>query len=311
MAEAGTEDTKHTATCPDCGSTRLIKDFNRAEIVCLDCGLVIKKDIVDRGPEWRAFDLDQKNNRARTGAPSTFTIHDKGLSTMIDWRDRDIYGKDISSGSRSQIYRLRKWQKRIRVNDAAERNLSFALVELNRLCSNLRLPNTIKEDAAVVYRNALDAGLIRGRSIESVTAAAVYAACRKAGIPRTLNEIEEVSHVSRKEIGRSYRFISFQLQLELAPTNPVSYIPRFASKLGLSPKVQRKAVEILQMAFKAGLTSGKGPMGTSAAALYIASIQEGERRTQKEVAEVAKVTEVTVRNRYKEFEKKLGLQVDV
>ncbi len=311
MVDTDVKEPKYSATCPDCGSSRLIKDFNRAETVCLDCGLVIKKDIIDRGPEWRAFDLDQKNNRARTGAPSTFTIHDKGLSTMIDWRDRDIYGKDISSGNRSQIYRLRKWQKRIRVNDAAERNLSFALVELNRLCSNLRLPNTIKEDAAVVYRNALEAGLIRGRSIESVTAASVYAACRKAGIPRTLNEIEEVSHVSRKEIGRSYRFISFQLRLELAPTNPVSYLPRFSSKLGLSPKVQRRAIEILQMAFKSGLTSGKGPMGTSAAALYIASIQEGERRTQKEVAEVAKVTEVTVRNRYKEFEKKLGLQVDV
>jgi len=290
MVDTDVKEPKYNVTCPDCGSSRLIKDFNRAETVCLDCGLVIKKDIIDRGPEWRAFDLDQKNNRARTGAPSTFTIHDKGLSTMIDWRDRDIYGKDISSGNRSQIYRLRKWQKRIRVNDAAERNLSFALVELNRLCSNLRLPNTIKEDAAVVYRNALEAGLIRGRSIESVTAASVYAACRKAGIPRTLNEIEEVSHVSRKEIG---------------------YLPRFSSKLGLSPKVQRRAIEILQMAFKSGLTSGKGPMGTSAAALYIASIQEGERRTQKEVAEVAKVTEVTVRNRYKEFEKKLGLQVDV
>ena len=105
--------------CFECGSTRLIRDSEVAEIVCLDCGCVASGKLTDRGPEWRAFNQEQREKRARTGAPVTFTIHDKGLSTLIDWRDRDVYGKRIKSNQKAQIYRLRKWQRRVRVSDVA------------------------------------------------------------------------------------------------------------------------------------------------------------------------------------------------
>ncbi|MHC1605255.1 MAG: transcription initiation factor IIB [Candidatus Methanofastidiosia archaeon] len=303
--------TKTKRVCPECGSSRLVKDFDRGEVICANCGLVLKDKVFDMGPEWRAFDSEQKEKRGRVGSPMTFTIHDKGLSTMIDWRNKDVHGRDISPASRAQIYRLRKWQRRIRVSDAAERNLAFAMAELDRISSHLGLPRSIREAAAIIYRKAVEENLIRGRSIESVTAACLYAACRQRGVPRTLEEMAEHSRVDKKEIGRSYRFIIKELSIKLNPTNPIDYIPRFASQLGLSSDVQNRAVEIIGKAVKIGLTSGRGPMGVAAAALYIASIEKGERRTQRDVSEVAKVTEVTVRNRYKELQERLEISIDV
>jgi transcription initiation factor TFIIB len=288
-----------------------VRDYDRAELVCSGCGLVVHDRIMDIGPEWRAFDQEQRDKRGRTGAPMTLTIHDKGLSTMIDWRDRDAHGKDLTPKRRAQIYRLRKWQRRIRVSDATERNLAFALSEIDRMSSHLALPRNIREAASLVYRKAVEERLIRGRSIEGVAAAALYAACRESKIPRTLDEIAEVSRVSKKEIGRSYRFIARELMIHLRPTSPIDYVPRFGSDLGLSGEAQSKAIELLKEAQKKGLTSGRGPTGVAAAAVYIASVLTGERRTQRDVADVARVTEVTVRNRYKELCDKLGLDVEL
>jgi transcription initiation factor TFIIB len=195
------------------------------------------------------------------------------------------------------------------VSNATERNLAFALSELDRMASALGLPRNVRETAAVVYRDAVDKNLIRGRSIEGVAAAALYAACRQCNVPRTLDEIAEVSRVSRKEIGRTYRFISRELGLKLLPTSPIDYVPRFCSGLTLKGEVQSRAVEILRQAGERELTSGRGPTGVAAAAIYISSILGGERRTQREVAEVAGVTEVTIRNRYKELAEKLDIEI--
>ncbi|VUT23918.1 MAG: Transcription initiation factor IIB [Candidatus Methanolliviera sp. GoM_asphalt] len=295
--------------CPRCGSRKLIQDYKRAELVCEDCGFVLDDNIIDPGPEWRAFDHDQRMGRSRTGPPATYTIHDKGLSTMIDWTDKDSYGKTISSTDKAQLYRLRKWQRRIRVNDATERNLAFALSELDRMASALSLPRDVREASALVYRRAVEKNLIRGRSIEGVATAALYAGCRECSVPRTLNEIAAVARVNRKEIGRTYRFIARELKLNFLPISPTAYISRFCSALKLSEAVEAKALETIQRAKEKELTSGKGPTGVAAAAIYIASIVCGEKRTQREVADVVGVTEVTIRNRYKEIASEFGLDI--
>ena len=215
--------------CPECGSTHLSKDYSRAELVCENCGLVIDQDIIDHGPEWRAFDSEQREKRARTGAPMTYTIHDKGLSTVIGWQNRDSYGRSIPTRNRAQLYRLRKWQRRIRISDATERNLAIALSELDRLATGMGLPRTVRETAAMIYRKAVLKKLIRGRSIDGVAAAALYASCRQCHVPRTLDEISNMVHMSRKEIGRNYRYIARELRLKLMPTTPQDYISRFCS----------------------------------------------------------------------------------
>jgi transcription initiation factor TFIIB len=295
--------------CPECGSNHLSKDYSRAELVCRNCGFVLDENMIDQGPEWRAFDSEQREKRARTGAPMSYTIHDKGLSTMIGWKNRDSYGKAIPTRNRAQIYRLRKWARRIRISNATERSLAIAFSELDRMASGMSLPRTVRETAAMTYRKAALKKLVRGRSIEGVITAALYAACRQCHVPRTLDEISSVAHISKKEIGRTYRYVSRELGLKLLPTSPEDYISRFCSELKLSGDVQAKTVAILQDAAHRELTSGRGPSGMAAASLYIASVLCGERRTQREVADVAGVTEVTIRNRYKEITKKLDISI--
>ncbi|MCJ7613974.1 transcription initiation factor IIB [Candidatus Bathyarchaeota archaeon] len=291
--------------CPECGSSRLMRDYECAEIVCMGCGFVVAAKLTDQGPEWRAFDDEQRAKRARAGAPATFTIHDKGLSTMIDWHDRDVYGKRIAPGQKAQIYRLRKWQRRIRVSDATERNLAFALSEISKIANNLNLPKNILETASVIYRKAVKERLIRGRSIQGVTAAAIYVACRQCGLARTLDEISQASTVNKKEVGRSYRFLIKELNYFIPPLKPSQYITKFSNQLTMQGKVEEIAHKILATAKELKLTSGRGPTGIAAAASYIASVLTGERKTQREIAEIAQVTEVTIRNRYKELVERL------
>ena len=295
--------------CPKCGGRHLSKDYSRAELICKNCGLVVEEELIDHGPEWRAFDSDQRQKRARTGAPMTYTIHDKGLSTSIDWRNRDSYGKSIPTRNRAQLYRLRKWQRRVRISDGTERNLAIALSALDRMASTLGLPRIVRETAAMIYRKAALKNLVRGRSIGGVTAAALYAACRQCLVPRTLDEISKLANISKKEIGRTYRYVSRELGLKLLPTSSEDYISRFCNELKLSSDTQAKTLEILKEATRRELTSGRGPTGIAAASLYIASVLCAERRTQREVAEVAGVTEVTIRNRYKELAEKLDIGI--
>jgi len=248
---------KPATECPECGSHRLVQDYGRAEIVCSECGLVIQDSIVDRGPEWRAFDDEQRTLRSRTGPAMTLTIHDKGLSTVIDWRDRDLSGKAISNEARSRFYKLRRWQRRIRVKNNRERGLRNGLSELERMISALGLPKIIHETSALMYRKALENNLIRGRSVEGVASATIYGACRMYKNPRTLDEIAEVSRVSRKEIGRTYRFISHKLRLKLPTSSPEEYLSRFCSLLDLPMGVQKEALRILAEAGKSRILEVK------------------------------------------------------
>lgn len=295
--------------CPECGYDKVRRDDAKGEVICMKCGLVISEDVVDLGKEWRSFDSDQFEERARTGSPKKYVKLNKGLVTMIDRRGRDLRGNKLSSKSKAQMYRLIKWHKRASVSSSMQRNLSIALTELRRVASYLNIPDSLVEAAALLYRKTVEKGLIRGRLIEAVVAAILYTVCRTYHVPRTLNEMAEASGLTKKEIGRTYRFLVRELKLEIPLTNPIHYIPRFAAELNLSGEVQEKGRKIIKQAIDQGLISGRGPTGVAAAAVYIAGLLKGERRTQKEVANVAGVTEVTIRNRYRELKKELGIEV--
>jgi transcription initiation factor TFIIB len=297
--------------CPECGGGKLMRDYDAAEIVCVDCGYVVAEKLADSRPEWRAFDEEQREKRARVGAPLTYTIHDKGLSTSIDWREISSKGNVNVLNQRVEAFKLRKWQSRVRVSDATERNLAIALSELSKLSSSLNLPKNILETASVIYRKAIKKRLVRGRSIQNVAAAAIYMSCRQCGVPRTLDEISDATNLNKKDIGRSYRFMVRELGTFVPPSISNQYAARFSNKLIVSGKAEAIAIKILQLAKDLKLTSGRGPTGIAAAATYIAAVLTNERKTQREIAEVANVTEVTIRNRYKELVDKLQIEVKV
>jgi transcription initiation factor TFIIB len=295
-----TEEQHTSAACPEC-SGHLIADEEHGETVCDDCGLVVDEGEIDRGPEWRAFDSSEKDSKSRVGAPTTNMMHDKGLSTNIDWRDKDAYGNSLGAKQRQKMQRLRKWNERFRTRDSKERNLKQALGEIDRMASALGLPENVRETASVIYRRALDENLLPGRSIEGVSTASVYAAARQAGVPRSLDEITDVSRVEKSEIARTYRYVVRELGLEVAPADPESYVPRFASSLGMSDEAEHRARQLLQNAKEQGVHSGKSPVGLAAAAVYAAALLTNEKTTQAAVSEVADISEVTIRNRYHEL----------
>jgi len=298
-AEERSGERESVRTCPECGGD-VVADEEHGESVCTDCGLVVEEGAIDHGPEWRSFGEDGES-KSRVGAPTTKMMHDDGLSTDIGWQNKDAYGNALSAERRQQMQRLRTWHERFRTRDSKERNLKQALGEIDRMASALGLPENVRETASVIYRRALDEDLLPGRSIEGVASASLYAAARQANTPRSLDELTAVSRVDRMELTRTYRYIVRELRLEVAPADPTRYVGRFASDLDLSDEGDRRARELLKSAERTGVTSGKSPVGLAAAAVYAAALLTGETLTQSRVGDVAGVSEVTIRNRYKEL----------
>lgn len=291
--------------CPHCNSRNFIYDYDRAEIVCSVCGSVIDDKLMDPGPEWRAFDDEQRERRTRVGAPITYAIHDKGLSTIVDIKPRS--GLPISKIS--QFMNLRRLQNRSRLSTARDRNLALALRTIMEIISALNLPKSVLETASVVYRKALENNKVKGRSIKSMAAAAVYLACHLCKHARTLDELSKISMMDKKEIGRSYRSLIKDLTITVTPIPPHSYVKHIAKPLQLPASAELIAYRIVEVARSIRITNGKNPTGIAAAALYMASIISGYKKTQREIAEAANVTEVTVRNRYANLAREI--QVDI
>lgn len=296
--ERETAPERRGSVCPECaGSIR--HDEEHGERACAECGLVLDADEIDYGPEWRAF--DDTTDRRRVGAPVTPLRHDKGLSTTIGWENRDAYGNHLSERKREQLRRLRTWNERFTSKSAQERNLKQAFGELERMASALGLPKPCRETAGVLYRRAVEDGLLPGRSIEAMTTACLYAAARQHGTPRTLVAFASVSRVEKLPVQRAYRYLSAELGLQIEPADPIHYLPQYASELGISDDAERLAREILEAAMERDLHSGRSPAGLAAAAIYGAARLTNERVTQETVGDETGVSSVTVRNRYQEL----------
>jgi len=233
--------------------------------------------------------------------PETLSIHDKGLATVIDWRNRDSTGRRLSAKQRIRMYRLRRWQKRTRISSSTERNLARALGELNTVGSRLKLPRHVIEQASAIYRKLLKNNMVRGRSINGCAAACLYMSCRQAKIARTLDEVTSASSINKKEIGRCYRWIYKELDISVPISKADGYISRLTSELELKTPTEILARKIVSVIRQLRLTGGRNPISIASAAIYVASSVSGKKRTQGEIANAANITEVTIRNRYKEF----------
>ncbi len=299
--------TNLTDRCPRCAKGTVVTDSNTGENFCGKCGFVLTDQAVDSGAEWRSFSKEEHEGRSRAGVPTSLAMHDMGLATIIGPANKDATGKPLSASMKSTIERLRTWDSRSQVHEPVDRNFRQAFSELDRLKDKLAVGDSVIEKAAYIYRNALEKGLVRGRSISALIASALYAACRDTETPRTLKDIAKASNIKRKDIARCYRLLLRELGLKMPVVNPIQCIARIASKAGLSEKTKREATKILKTAEELKISSGKDPMGLAAAALYVACVTNGESKTQRDVAEAAGVTEVTIRNRYKGLKIALNL----
>jgi len=284
--------------CPECRSMKIIQEGGSGETICEVCGLVIAEPTINTGPEWRAFSFNENDNRTRIGLPVRFSLPDIGLSTTF--RPLDVKGE-----TRFDMYRLKKWNQ-ISTKNTYRSSLSRAMIELDRLCYRLNLPQTVQEGTAIIYRKIIKKGLAQGRSIASLTAASIYIMCRMNQIPRTLNEISYHSHIDRKQIAQYYRMLIREMDLRVPVPKAKYGVSKIASEVGLSENIQRKAIEILGEAESLKITVGKNPMGMAAAALYLACKMNGENRTQKMLAEASGVSDVTIRSRYKDLKNTLN-----
>ncbi|UCH57884.1 MAG: transcription initiation factor IIB [Candidatus Bathyarchaeota archaeon] len=291
----------NTTNCPRCGSPNLIIDQEAGEEVCSECGLVVEEDIIDTGPEWRAFTKSEKALRPRVGMARSYTLYDMGLTTSFNG-NRDARGNRLDSNTRSKMNKLKRYDTRSKLDDTWGRNLSIAMAELDRLSALLHIPKAVKEHAALIYRQTLKEDLIRGRSIDAFVAASLYAACRKNRIPRPLKEISKASTREHSEVSRSYRLLQKELKLKMPIDDPMKFVSGIASKLKIKQDTEHHAIEILRKARERYGLSGKDPRGIAAAALYMACMENDDKRIQKDVAAAAGTTEVTLRNRLKGLE---------
>jgi transcription initiation factor TFIIB len=293
--------------CPQCTSTNLVTDINSGEVVCGDCGLVVAENMLNQNPEWKAFTLEEREAKSRMGAPVSYARFDKGLHTTIQGFT-DAAGNKLSSKAKRRAWRLRKWHMRIRTQDSKSQNLLKAMNELQIISEKLHVPYSIQEKSAVIYRKALDKDLIRGRTIAAIVAASLYVACRSTKKAITLNDIAEASMLGRREISKAYRLIVDTLEIKIPPHDPLGYFSRITEKLCVSGEVQGIAVRLLHEAKHKRLTVSKDPLGIVAALVYIACQLKGENITQKEIAVVAGISTMTIRNRKSELAQKLGLR---
>jgi transcription initiation factor TFIIB len=282
----------------------MITDLESGEIVCGSCGMVAQGQIQDTRRELTENPASGLSNVSGVGPQSSLAMHDMNLSTMIGRSNRDSYGQMINSSNQAKMSRLRTWDMRTQFTDSSSRNLRTAFTLLNNLKDKLAIPESVIERTAYTYRKIEQKGLVRGRTIASLLAACLYLTCRELGVPRTIDEIQEASNVKKKQVSRDYREIVLSL---VPPVNYFQCLEKISNKLQFDGKITRSAMTLMQKILDLGISAGKDPMGLAAAVLYIVSQIEGETIKQADIAKVAGVTEVTLRNRTKDVKNKLSL----
>ena len=295
--------------CSTCNTDQTaITDPESGEIVCSKCGLVISEKIEDYAhQDRRAYSMQEADERARTGARTSLAFHDMGLSTIIGKANKDASGQLLNSAMCSSMEKLRIWDSRIHVNSSEDRSLRRAFHHLNTLRDKLGLSDTLVEKSAYLYRKAQERGLIRGRTVDGIMTAAVYIACRETGTPKSLEDISLVSNLKRKDITRCYRRLVFDLDIKIPIVDPMKCIVKVANKLGLSEKTKHRAMNLMTYAIKMEINAGKIPMGLAATVLYASCMKTGENISQTNIAEASGVTEVTIRNRFKDLTSRIKI----
>lgn len=287
-----------------CKTYPAITDSERGEIVCGGCGLILLQNMADASYENNGYSSENFMKLSRTGPATSLTMNDRGLSTVIG-TNKDSTGKALSSKTKYEFNRLRTWDQRSKSRKTASLSKAFTL--LHGMKTKLGISNNVVENAAYIYRKVVSAKLTRGRTMASLIAASLYAACRENNIPRTLDDIANAGNIERRILSRDLRTIIKKLELNLNQYDTSSFISKISNNMNLREKTKRDAFKILDLCEKEQITAGKHPVAQAAASLYISCIMNGEKISQKKFAVESGVSDVTIRNRANLIKKTLKL----
>ena len=288
-----------------CSTQPKITDSERGEVFCGGCGLVLTEKIEDASSEHISYTQEEYMTQTRSGPATSLTMHDRGLSTIIG-QNRVSSGNVLSGKTKATFYRLRTWDQRTK-SRSKNRSLSQAFTVLDGIKSKLGIPQTVVEKTAYIYRKAAAMNLARGRSIAPLVSAALYAACREANTPRTLDDISDAGNISRKILSRTYRTLVRRLGLSIRQYDSTGFVTRISNILSVKEKTQRDAFEILRKSEEKELSAGKNPVAHATASLYLASILNGETISQTAFSNASGISSVTIRNRVTSIRKGLNL----
>jgi len=286
--------------CPECGDNHFFINRDKGEIICKNCSCVVEDSMVDFGRE-RILDDEDFEKKSRTGAPFDPRVANN-LITEVG-APQDI--RKLPKSTQMLMNRIRKKNKW--TSSSLEQNLSAGLTHLQMICDHLKMPNIVSKEAARIFRLSAEKGLTRARSRENIVAACIYIASKLNTMPKTLNEICATARLDKKSIAKTYKLLLRNLEIKIMPSNPYDFLGRFTSELKLDAKIQTDAAKIIKQIEKIGANSGKNPTSLAATSLYLATLKNKTRVTQKQISDVSGITETTLRNRCKEMMKKLGL----
>lgn len=276
--------------CLSCDGT-MIFDVHTDEKICNKCGIVMPAC----DEFLHDFTCNKTSQQTSVESLASNMMYGISLHTFIGEKNIDANGKKIQS---FHMEKMRKLDKLTLANDNKMRNLNKAIHEIRRITEILGLKTSVAERATYIYRKAFGQGLIRGRSISGIVAAAVYVACKEMDIPHSIDDVEKLLEgINKKNVLQYYKMLLKCMNIRIGLPNPISHISKIAERTGLSCKTERKALEILSKVSTNSLLSGKKPISIAAAALYMASLQTKEHTTQLRIALATDLTTITIRKR--------------
>ncbi|KAM3717153.1 Transcription initiation factor IIB [Dirofilaria immitis] len=279
---------KMSVECPIHPGAHLVEDHRAGDLICPECGLVVGDRLVDVGTEWRSFSNEKSGaDPSRVGAPENPILGSADLSTSI------AVGFAGSESDHSLANAQRKNMNNM------DRQMSQGLSVIREMSARIHLPKSIEDGAAKIFKDVLDSKALRGKNNEAQAAACLYISCRKEGVPRTFKEICAASRVSKKEIGRCFKLIIKSLETSLEQITSADFMSRFCGNLGLPHSIQAAATRIAKKAVELDLVAGRSPISIAAAAIYMASQASNNKKTAREIGEIAGAAEVTVKQTYK------------
>jgi transcription initiation factor TFIIB len=280
----------------------VVADPESGEIICVGCGEVIANGIIQTPAGWNENHHDAQNSMwDRVVASFSSSLPITSQSTLIGKENRDASGRHLDPMLLEKFSNLRKWDHILQF-DSETRNLTQVIFSLKKCKEKLGLQYPIIERTVNIYKKVQYNKMIRGRTTQAVLAACVYIACRQVGIPRTLNDVARANNITSKEISSAYRLIVLKFDLNMPSIDQLNYLVRLANSTGVGEKVKRQSIRVMNEIIKKELSAGKDPMGLAAAVLYLVCQQHGDdTKTQRYFANIAGVTDVTIRNRCSEL----------